>query len=116
MVFNVVPTAFEVALVAGILAYKCGPAFAGLTAGTIVAYTAFTFSITQVNRTINRGVISVVIVGLGCWGGLIVAHEAFTCPSHRYALRRLCWYDVGAASVSRHPDTPCTGACLPTAR
>ena len=48
MVFNVVPTAFEVALVAGILAYKCGPAFAGLTAGTIVAYTAFTFSITQV--------------------------------------------------------------------
>ena len=49
MVFNVVPTAFEVALVAGILAYKCGPAFAGLTAGTIVAYTAFTFSITQVH-------------------------------------------------------------------
>lgn len=47
MVFNVVPTAFEVALVGGILAYKCGPAFAVLTAGTIAAYTAFTFSITQ---------------------------------------------------------------------
>lgn len=47
MVFNVVPTFFEVALVAGILAYKCGPAFAGLTAATLAAYTAFTFSITQ---------------------------------------------------------------------
>lgn len=47
MVFNVVPTVFEVSLVAGILAYKCGPQFAALTAGTIAAYTAFTFSITQ---------------------------------------------------------------------
>ena len=48
MVFNVVPTAFEVALVAGILAVKCGAPFAALTGATIVAYTAFTFSITQV--------------------------------------------------------------------
>lgn len=47
MVFNVVPTLFEVTLVAGILAYKCGPAFAGLTATTIAAYTAFTFGVTQ---------------------------------------------------------------------
>lgn len=58
MVFNVVPTAFEVALVAGILAYKCGPAFAGLTAGTIVAYTAFTFSITQASwGVVGMGVV-----------------------------------------------------------
>lgn len=48
MVFNVVPTALEVSLVAGILAWKCGPALAGLTAGTLVAYTAFTFAVTQV--------------------------------------------------------------------
>jgi hypothetical protein len=32
---------------AGILAVKCGPVFAGLTAGTIVAYTAYTLGITQ---------------------------------------------------------------------
>lgn len=38
----------QVALVAGILAYKCGAPFAYLTGGTIAAYTAFTFSITQV--------------------------------------------------------------------
>lgn len=47
MVFNVVPTALEVSLVAGILAYKCGPAFAALTAGTIATYTGFTFWVTQ---------------------------------------------------------------------
>jgi hypothetical protein len=38
----------QVALVGGILAYKCGPAFAALTGGTIAAYTAFTLAITQV--------------------------------------------------------------------
>ncbi|KAK9825858.1 hypothetical protein WJX81_004932 [Elliptochloris bilobata] len=47
MVFNVLPTALEVMLVAGILAGKCGPVFAGLTAGTIVAYTAYTLGVTQ---------------------------------------------------------------------
>ena len=54
MVFNVVPTAFEVSLVAGILAYKCGPAFAGLTAATIVTYTAFTFGVTQWRTQFRR--------------------------------------------------------------
>ena len=32
---------------AGMLAYKCGPAFAGLTGAVIAAYTAFTIGITQ---------------------------------------------------------------------
>lgn len=54
MVFNVVPTAFEVSLVAGILAYKCGPAFAGLTAATIASYTAFTFAVTQWRTRFRR--------------------------------------------------------------
>ena len=54
MVFNVLPTALEVSLVAGILAYKCGPAFAGLTAGTIAAYTAFTFWVTQWRSQFRR--------------------------------------------------------------
>ena len=47
-VFNVVPTFLEVSLVAGILAYKCGPAFAGLTGATIALYTLVTFAITSV--------------------------------------------------------------------
>lgn len=47
MVFNVVPTALEVSLVSGILAYKCGMPFALLTAGTIGCYTFFTFWVTQ---------------------------------------------------------------------
>ena len=48
-VFNVVPTFLEVSLVAGILAYKCGPAFAGLTAATITLYTLVTFAVTSVS-------------------------------------------------------------------
>jgi len=48
-VFNVVPTFLEVSLVAGILAYKCGPAFAGLTAATITLYTLVTVGITSVS-------------------------------------------------------------------
>ena len=34
-------------MVAGLLAYNCGPAFAGATLASIAAYTAFTFGITQ---------------------------------------------------------------------
>ena len=63
MVFNVVPTAFEVSLVSGILAYKCGAPFAALTTGTIALYTAFTVLTTQwrtkfrveMNRMDNQG-------------------------------------------------------------
>ena len=33
---------------AGVLSYRCGPLFAALTGGTLAAYTAFTFSFTQV--------------------------------------------------------------------
>jgi ATP-binding cassette subfamily B (MDR/TAP) protein 7 len=54
MVFNVVPTAFEVTLVAGILAYKCGPEFAALTAATITSYTGFTFAVTQWRTKFRR--------------------------------------------------------------
>ena len=46
MIFNVVPTGLEVLLVSGILAYKCGPMFAGLSIATLAAYTWFTFTMT----------------------------------------------------------------------
>eukprot|EP00892_Ulva_mutabilis_P004061 jgi/Ulvmu1/2026/UM120_0022.1 len=46
MIFNVVPTALEVLLVSGILAYKFGPPLAGLALGTLGAYTWFTFTMT----------------------------------------------------------------------
>lgn len=46
MIFNVVPTALEVLLVAGILAHKCGAPLAGLALATLVAYTWFTFTMT----------------------------------------------------------------------
>ncbi|KAK7107846.1 hypothetical protein V1264_015691 [Littorina saxatilis] len=47
LVFNVVPTIFEVSLVSGIMYYKCGGSFALVTLGCITAYTVFTLAITQ---------------------------------------------------------------------
>ncbi|KAJ3654714.1 hypothetical protein Zmor_013885 [Zophobas morio] len=47
MVFNVVPTIFELALVSTILGLKCGAAFAGISLGCVGIYAAFTLAITQ---------------------------------------------------------------------
>lgn len=47
MVFNVVPTAFELALVSSILGAKCGWAFAGISMGCVGVYTAYTLAVTQ---------------------------------------------------------------------
>lgn len=47
MVFNIVPTVFELALVSSILGLKCGAAFAGVSFGCVVVYAAFTLLITQ---------------------------------------------------------------------
>ncbi|KAJ9573620.1 hypothetical protein L9F63_008961, partial [Diploptera punctata] len=47
MVFNVVPTAFELALVSAILGMKCGAVFAGVSLGCVGIYAAFTLAITQ---------------------------------------------------------------------
>jgi len=46
IVFNIIPTLFEVSLVCGILAYQFGPGYALITASTVATYTAFTFGIT----------------------------------------------------------------------
>ncbi|EDQ89783.1 uncharacterized protein MONBRDRAFT_20835 [Monosiga brevicollis MX1] len=47
LVFNVLPIILEVSMVAGLLAYNCGPAFAAVTVASIGAYTAFTVGVTQ---------------------------------------------------------------------
>ena len=54
MVVNVIPTALEVSLVSGILAYKCGAPFAALTAATLGLYTVFTFWVTQWRSQFRR--------------------------------------------------------------
>lgn len=61
MVFNVFPTILEVSIVCTILATRFGPAFAGVAAATVGAYTVFTFATThwrtrfrkQMNRADN---------------------------------------------------------------
>ncbi|KRT84924.1 ABC transporter ATP-binding protein [Oryctes borbonicus] len=47
MVFNIVPTVFELALVSSILGIKCGGAFAGISLGCVGVYTLFTLITTQ---------------------------------------------------------------------
>lgn len=47
MVFNVVPTVFELALVSSILGLKCGAAFAGISLGTVGIYALYTLAVTQ---------------------------------------------------------------------
>ncbi|KAJ8254896.1 hypothetical protein GJAV_G00198570 [Gymnothorax javanicus] len=47
LVFNLGPTTFEMALVSGILYYKCGGQFALVALGTLSAYTLFTIAVTQ---------------------------------------------------------------------
>ncbi|KAG0435133.1 hypothetical protein HPB47_018669 [Ixodes persulcatus] len=47
LVFNIVPTILEVALVSSVLYYKCGGKFAVVTLGCIGTYSVFTFAVTQ---------------------------------------------------------------------
>ena len=47
IVFNVAPTLVELSLVCGILAYSCGPAYAGVALTTVAVYTGFTVAVTQ---------------------------------------------------------------------
>ncbi|KAJ8939014.1 hypothetical protein NQ314_011267 [Rhamnusium bicolor] len=47
MVFNIVPTVFELALVSSILGIKCGVAFAGISMGCVGIYSVYTLAVTQ---------------------------------------------------------------------
>ncbi|GAB0092612.1 ATP-binding cassette sub-family B member 7, mitochondrial [Sergentomyia squamirostris] len=47
MVFNIVPTIFELALVSSILGIKCGAAFAGISMGCVGVYALYTLGVTQ---------------------------------------------------------------------
>ncbi|XP_022193291.2 ATP-binding cassette sub-family B member 7, mitochondrial [Nilaparvata lugens] len=47
MVFNIVPTVFELALVSSILGVKCGGEFAAVALGCVGIYSAYTFSVTK---------------------------------------------------------------------
>merc|ERR1719192_353574 len=47
MVFNIIPTIFELSLITGVLAYSCGPAYAAVALSTVSLYAAFTLLVTQ---------------------------------------------------------------------
>lgn len=54
MAFRVVPTALEIGLVTAIMAQTYGLPFAGVTVGTLAAYTTFTVAVTQWRDEIRR--------------------------------------------------------------
>ena len=47
MVFNIMPTIFEMSLVTGILAVSCGPQFSLVALGAVGMYSVFTLSVTS---------------------------------------------------------------------
>jgi hypothetical protein len=47
LVFNVVPTALEIALVAGIFAHQCGAEYAAVTLATLATYVGYTVRVTS---------------------------------------------------------------------
>ena len=51
----------------GVLAYKCGPIFAGLTGATLAAYTIFTFSFTQVSESTTNLPTRLTTAWICCW-------------------------------------------------
>ncbi|KAA0163285.1 hypothetical protein FNF28_04343 [Cafeteria roenbergensis] len=54
LVFNVVPTALEIALVSGILAVQCGWQYAAVAVATLSTYVGFTVGITQWRTKFRR--------------------------------------------------------------
>jgi len=54
MLFNVFPTALEVALVGGLLTYSLGPSYAVVATGTIAAYTVFTVKVSNWRADIRK--------------------------------------------------------------
>ncbi|KAF3500255.1 hypothetical protein F2Q69_00044047 [Brassica cretica] len=54
MVFNVLPTILEISMVSGILAYKFGAPFAWITSLSVGAYIAFTLTVTQFRKAMNK--------------------------------------------------------------
>ncbi|KUI72325.1 Iron-sulfur clusters transporter ATM1, mitochondrial [Cytospora mali] len=54
MVFHVIPTALEIAMVCGILTYQYGASFAAITAATMATYTAFTIWTTSWRTKFRR--------------------------------------------------------------
>ena len=94
--FNVVPTALEVAFVGGALAHRCGSEFAALTAATVAAYVAYTLGVTswrtQFRRQMNAADAAAGAVALDS----LINHEVVTLNGG--AQHEVARYDAALAS------------------
>ena len=85
LVFNIAPTMVELGLVSGVLAYTCGPQYAGVALGTVALYSAFTLGVTQW-RTQFRINMNKVLV----WSGLVWSghHQKYNSILYRLIMPR----------------------------
>jgi len=102
MIFNIVPTALEVTLVAGILTVSCGPAYAAVSVGIIGAYTAFTFACTQWRTVFRKEMIQTENQAGSIAVDSFINYETvkyFNNEEHEHARYRECLEGIEEASV-----------------
>ena len=102
MIFNIAPTALEVALVAGILTVSCGPAYAGVSVGIIGLYTAFTFACTQWRTVFRKEMIQKENQAGSIAVDSFINYETvkyFNNEEHEHARYRACLEGIEDASV-----------------
>ena len=63
LVFNVVPTILELAIVSAVLAVECGLEYTAVALLTVGLYSAFTFAFTEYRCGISPGLTKTMIIG-----------------------------------------------------
>jgi len=102
MVFNVAPTAVEIALVAGILSYSYGAPYAALVGGTIAAYSAFTLGVTQWRTRFRQDMNRMEAQGSSRSVDALINYETvklFNNEAHEQARYDACLRGVEQASI-----------------
>jgi ABC transporter ATM len=102
MVFNVLPTAVEIGLVASILAYSYGTPFAVLTGATVAAYSAFTLGVTRWRTRFRAEMNRMEAAGSSRSTDALINYETvklFNNEAHERARYDACLAGVQAAAV-----------------
>ncbi|GBE59138.1 ABC transporter [Babesia ovata] len=76
LVFQIVPTVLEFAMVTALLCYKLGPAIASLTVGTMIVYVLFTALVTQKRMVLRKQMVNAEQCAAGVFTDSITNAEA----------------------------------------
>lgn len=102
MIFNIVPTALEVALVASILSMSCGMNYAITSVGMVAAYTLFTFMCTQWRTVFRKEMIRKENMASTIAVDSFINYETvkyFNNEAHEHTRYRQCLEGVEDASI-----------------